>query len=272
MKKTTKPCNRSHTITTARQADNIPLICTSAGLIHPVHSQPMSLATEAMPETRLHFCHFPAVSYRGRGGSSVYICKQLGIHTHICGGEYNVQEQRDVLLLSTHGLNHCEKRWPCTSKNLWRQHFRNNPNWYLQFWIHITKEKNRCVQMLNPSWYKHASMHYEHHQMMSCNCVNKSRNHNYYIIFVRDDQSNCLLAWFLPFFLRITVLLLTWPSGLRLPRSIASLPHTCHWLGPVCLWKTSPPRTGAQTPKPCSLECMDMSAKIVTYAASKQKS
>ena len=27
----------------------------------PVHSQPMSLATEALPETRLHFCHFPAV-------------------------------------------------------------------------------------------------------------------------------------------------------------------------------------------------------------------
>ena len=61
MKKTTKPCNSSRTITTARQTDNIPLICTSAGPIHPVHSQPMSLATEAMPETRLHFCHFPAV-------------------------------------------------------------------------------------------------------------------------------------------------------------------------------------------------------------------
>jgi len=61
MKKTTKPCNSSHTITTARRTDNIPLICTSVGPIHPVHSQPMSLATEALPETRLHFCHFPAV-------------------------------------------------------------------------------------------------------------------------------------------------------------------------------------------------------------------
>jgi len=61
MKKTTKPCNSSHTITTARRTDNIPLICTSAGPIHPVHSQPMLLATKAMPETRLHFCHFPAV-------------------------------------------------------------------------------------------------------------------------------------------------------------------------------------------------------------------
>jgi len=59
-KKTTKPCNSPHTIT-ARRSDNIPLICTGAGPIHPVHSQPMSLATEAMPETRLHFCHFPAV-------------------------------------------------------------------------------------------------------------------------------------------------------------------------------------------------------------------
>ena len=61
MKKTTKPCNSSRTITTARRTDNIPLICTSAGPIHPVHSQPMSLTTEAMPEMRLYFCHFPAV-------------------------------------------------------------------------------------------------------------------------------------------------------------------------------------------------------------------
>jgi len=61
MKKTAKPCNSPHTITTVRRTDNIPLICTGAGPIHPVHSQLMSLATEAMPETRLHFCHFPAV-------------------------------------------------------------------------------------------------------------------------------------------------------------------------------------------------------------------
>ena len=53
--------NSPHTITTARRTDNIPLICTGAGPIHPVHSQPMPLATEALPETRLHFCHFPAV-------------------------------------------------------------------------------------------------------------------------------------------------------------------------------------------------------------------
>ena len=64
MKETTKPCNSPHTITTARRTDNIPLICTGAGPIHPVHSQPMSLATEAMPETRLHFCQFSAVFFR----------------------------------------------------------------------------------------------------------------------------------------------------------------------------------------------------------------
>ena len=66
--KTTKPCNRPHTITTARRPHNlnIPLIYTGAGPIHPVHSQPMSLVTEAMPETRLHFCHFPAVLQRCR--------------------------------------------------------------------------------------------------------------------------------------------------------------------------------------------------------------
>jgi len=59
--KMTKPCNSPHKITKVRRPNNIPLICTGAGPIHPVHSQPMSLATEAMPETRLHFCHFPAV-------------------------------------------------------------------------------------------------------------------------------------------------------------------------------------------------------------------
>jgi len=53
--------NIPHTITTARRTDNIPLICTGAGPIHPVHSPPMSLATEALPETRFYFCHFPAV-------------------------------------------------------------------------------------------------------------------------------------------------------------------------------------------------------------------
>jgi len=58
--KTTKLCNSPHRITTVRRPDNIPLICTGAGQIHPVHSQPMSLATEAMPQTRLNFCHFPA--------------------------------------------------------------------------------------------------------------------------------------------------------------------------------------------------------------------
>jgi len=65
--KKTKPCNSPHTIMTAWRPDNIPLICTGAGPIHPVHSQPMSLATEAMPETRLHFCHFPAVLVYGIG-------------------------------------------------------------------------------------------------------------------------------------------------------------------------------------------------------------
>ena len=46
--KTTKPCNSPHIITTARRPDNIPLICTGAGPIHPVHSQPISLVTEAI--------------------------------------------------------------------------------------------------------------------------------------------------------------------------------------------------------------------------------
>jgi len=56
--KTTKPCNSPHTITTAQRPDNIPLIYTGAGLIHPVHSQPMSLATEAMPRNEVTFLQF----------------------------------------------------------------------------------------------------------------------------------------------------------------------------------------------------------------------
>jgi len=64
MKKTTRPCNSPQTITTARRTDNIPLICTGAGPIHPVHSQSMSLATGAMPEMRSHFCHVSRVCVR----------------------------------------------------------------------------------------------------------------------------------------------------------------------------------------------------------------
>ena len=56
--KTTKPCNRPYTITTARCPDNILLNCTGAGPIHPVHSQPMSLATEAMPRNEVTFLPF----------------------------------------------------------------------------------------------------------------------------------------------------------------------------------------------------------------------
>ena len=50
--------NNPHTITTARRIDNIPLICTGAGLIHPVHSQPTLLATEAMPRNEVTFLPF----------------------------------------------------------------------------------------------------------------------------------------------------------------------------------------------------------------------
>jgi len=50
--------NSPHTNTTAQRTDNIPLICTGVGLIHPVHSQPMSLATEAMPRNEVTFLPF----------------------------------------------------------------------------------------------------------------------------------------------------------------------------------------------------------------------
>jgi len=52
--KTTKPCNSPHTITIERRPDNIPLICTGAGPIHPVHSQHMSLATKAIDGSKSH--------------------------------------------------------------------------------------------------------------------------------------------------------------------------------------------------------------------------
>jgi len=48
-------------ITTARRPDNIPLIFTGAGPIHPVHSQPMSLATKAMPRNEVTFLPFSRV-------------------------------------------------------------------------------------------------------------------------------------------------------------------------------------------------------------------
>ena len=80
--------NSPHTITTARRTDNIQLICTGAGPIHPVHSQPMSLATETLPETRLHFCHFPAVLPKiswisfSRGSGPPLRNKELILHGH----------------------------------------------------------------------------------------------------------------------------------------------------------------------------------------------
>jgi len=61
--KTTNPCNSPHTITIARRPDNIPLICTGAGQIHPVHSQPMSLATKAMPRNEVIFLPFSRVCH-----------------------------------------------------------------------------------------------------------------------------------------------------------------------------------------------------------------
>ena len=70
MKKTTKPCNSSHTITTARRTDNIPLICTSAGPIYPVHSQPMSLATRPCPKRGYISAIFPPL-FTGACGTLV---------------------------------------------------------------------------------------------------------------------------------------------------------------------------------------------------------
>ena len=60
MKKRPKPAQPTYN---GEGAFVIQLICAGVGPIHPVYSQPMSLATEAMPQTRLHFCHFPAVFF-----------------------------------------------------------------------------------------------------------------------------------------------------------------------------------------------------------------
>ena len=77
MKKTTKPCNSSHTITTARRTDNIPLICTSAGPIHPVHSQPMLLAQRPCPKRGYISAIFPPF----------HVCMRVALqplHRHFC--------------------------------------------------------------------------------------------------------------------------------------------------------------------------------------------
>jgi len=73
--KTTKHCNSPHTITTARRTDNIPLICTGAGPIHPVHSQPMSLATDAMPKRDYISAIFPPFFKRNR---TMTVCSGAG--------------------------------------------------------------------------------------------------------------------------------------------------------------------------------------------------
>ena len=84
----------------SQRPDNIPLICTGAGPIHPVHSKPMLLATEAMPEKRLHFCHFPGFS------SVVVILWCLRFPTLICSPCV-----RDslylILLMSLHLFSDC---------------------------------------------------------------------------------------------------------------------------------------------------------------------
>ena len=61
MKKRPNP-STAHTQSRQRCAQTTSRSSALVRAIHPVHSQPMSLATEAMPETRLHFCCFPAVS------------------------------------------------------------------------------------------------------------------------------------------------------------------------------------------------------------------
>jgi len=57
-----RPNSPSHNHDSAAPRE-YPLICTSAGPIHPVHSQPMLLATKAIPEMRLHLCHFCGLLY-----------------------------------------------------------------------------------------------------------------------------------------------------------------------------------------------------------------
>jgi len=61
--KTTKPCyspSHNHDRAAPRQH---PLICTGVGPIHPVHGQPMSLATKAMPRNEVTFSPFLRSSF-----------------------------------------------------------------------------------------------------------------------------------------------------------------------------------------------------------------
>jgi len=56
MKKRPNPAPAHHAITTAWHPDNI----SSSALVqgHPLHGQPMSLATKAMPRNEVTFCPF----------------------------------------------------------------------------------------------------------------------------------------------------------------------------------------------------------------------
>jgi len=61
--KTTKLCNSPQTTITVWRKDNIPLICTGAGPIQSVHSQPISSATGAIPRNEVTFLPFSRDSY-----------------------------------------------------------------------------------------------------------------------------------------------------------------------------------------------------------------
>jgi len=77
MKKWPNPATAHHTITTARRPDNIPLICTGAGPIHPAHGPPKLRATEAMLRNRFHiFATFPPFF------PSVWTCAFTWFQTH----------------------------------------------------------------------------------------------------------------------------------------------------------------------------------------------
>ena len=68
-----------------------------AGRIHPVHGQPMSLATKAIPKTRLHFRHF-------RG---LFICIYIYVHIYnicTCPPIFMLRDQSIAPNVSSHPI------------------------------------------------------------------------------------------------------------------------------------------------------------------------
>ena len=120
--KTTKPCSSpSHNHDSAAPRQH-PLIWTAAGPIHPVHGQPMSLATKAIPRNEVTFSPFLRAFY-----SVSMVCLYLLLR----GVLIRISKNKCKRVCTSHtefvtNLRHLWRSQTVTNLNLW-------PNLFLRF-------------------------------------------------------------------------------------------------------------------------------------------